>query len=269
MSTAPGWERWSEAYARSMTPLFERLLDAARVGPGARVLDIACGAGQPAIPAALRVGPSGSVVAIDADPEMVLATQRLARAAGTQGLDVLQMDMHALALPDATFDAVTFGFALMFSPDPPQVMREILRVLRPGGRVAVSVWGEPADNPFFTTMFGAIAAHAPAPAPAPGAPGPFRLAPAGALARVLAEAGFVTVEVEPIAVTMVFDSLDHHWEMNRDMAVPLKNLADRLAPDELARLRRSLAEALAPYVAPDGAVRVPATPLLAIGTRPG
>ena len=173
------------------------------------------------------------------------------------------MDMHAIALPDASVDAVTCGFALMFSPEPARVLAEIRRVLKPGGRFAIVVWDEPAKNAFFTTMFGAIAKFVEPPAGG----GPFKLAAPGLLAGLLRDAGFADVAVEPVPVTMDYDSADQHFAMNRDMAAPLQRLAAALAPADLARLRAALADAIAPFATPDGRFAIPATPLAAAGCR--
>jgi SAM-dependent methyltransferase len=171
--------------------------------------------------------------------------------------------MHDLrGVPDASADAVTLAFALMFSPEPVKALREARRVLKPGGHFAVCVWDEPAKNPFFTTMFGALGEFVAMPAPAPGAPGPFGLAAPGALERVMREAGFTDIAVASLPMAFEFESVDQHWEINSALAAPLKRAAETLPPDGVSRLRAAIAQALAPFM--DGPrVRVTATPLCA------
>src|SRR5512139_2173868 len=236
-STAPGWEAWNGHYKQQMASVFAWMIRQIDARDGMTVLDLACGPGQPAIPTAQRVAPRGKVIATDVAADMLAACERLARAEGVTNLELREMDMHAIGLPDASVDAVTCGFALMFSPEPAQVLAAIRRVLRPGGRIAVVVWDEPAKNAFFTTMFGAIGQFVSMPAPSPTAPGPFRLAAPGELARLVAEAGFADITVESVPVTMWFDSVDQHFEMNRAMAAPLMRLAASLPPADLVRLR--------------------------------
>ena len=263
MSTAPGWEAWNDRYKRQMAPVFAWMLRAIQPRAGMTVLDLACGPGQPAIPAALAVAPGGRVIATDIAADMLAACGRLAQAAGATNLELREMDMHAIALPDASVDAVTCGFALMFSPEPARVLAEIHRVLKPGGRCAIVVWDEPEKNPFFTTLFGAIAQFV---EPPPGG-GPFKLAAPGVLESLVRDAGFRDVVVESVPVTMDYDSADQHFAMNRDMAAPLQRLAAALAPAELARLRTALAEGIERFRDAAGRIAIPATPLAAAAHR--
>lgn len=267
MSTAPGWERWNGHYKQQVAPVFEAMLRAIDARDGMTVLDLACGPGQPAIPTAQRVAPTGRVIATDLAADMLAACGRLARAEGVTNLELREMDMHVIGLPDASVDAVTCAFAVMFSPEPGRVLGEIHRVLAPGGRFAVAVWDAPAANPFFTTMFAAIGQLAPAPPPSPAAPGPFRLAAPGELAELARDAGFADVRVEPVPFTWRFDSVAQHYEMNRDMAAPLQKLATTRPPADVERLRAALATAIAPHVTADGRVAIPGTALVASGRR--
>jgi len=136
-------------------------------------------------------------------------------------------------------------------------------VLKPGGRFALCVWDEPAKNPFFTTVFSALA-QAGAPAPPPNAPGPFALSRPGTLADILARAGFTDARVEPVSMTPESASIADHWQMFYDMA--LKSKIDALAPADRKRARDLFEKALEPYVV-DGRVRALATPLTATGSR--
>jgi SAM-dependent methyltransferase len=238
---------------------------AVEVAPAMRVLDIATGCGNPAIELARRVGPSGRVVATDGFADMLAAAARFAKAAGvSEQLETHVMDMNAIALDEGSFDAVTYSFALMFTPDPVKVMTSVHRVLKRGARFALSVWDEPAKNPFFTTVFGSLAGIAPQPPPPPNAPGPFRLAPPGELARILDAAGFTDVRIEPVPIVYEFASVDQHFEVFHDLAI--QNTVAALAPPDVTRLRELIARAIAPFR--DGErLRIPATPLCATGKK--
>lgn len=131
---------WREALA----PAQRSLLQGAALAPGERVLDVACGTGLLSLDAALAVGATGSVLGVDLSGAMVDAATAAARAASVANASFARMDAEQLALPDAAFDLALCGLGLMYLPDPRQALREMRRVLRPGGRVALAVWGERA-----------------------------------------------------------------------------------------------------------------------------
>ncbi len=120
------------------------LLDSAALGPGERVLDLACGTGLVTLPAARAVGPGGQVIGIDISERMVEVLRQRAAAAGLPQVSAARMDAEQLALADASVDVVLCALGLMYMPDPEQAVREIRRVLRPAGRVVMAVWGERA-----------------------------------------------------------------------------------------------------------------------------
>jgi ubiquinone/menaquinone biosynthesis C-methylase UbiE len=266
-AAAPGWERSSDWFDRNNTDLIDWMCDAAGIGPGSIVLDVACGAGQPSTTAAQRVRPNGRVTAIDLSPQMADVTRRKAQRLGLDNLDARDMDAQALTFPDASFDAATCRFGLMFCPDPVRAAAEIYRVLRPAARVAVAVWGLPASNPFFTSLASVIGRFVPMPPPDPSAPGIFRLAPPGELERVLRAAGFADVSAAPRPMTLVYDSLDEYWRIQTDLAAPLRAALASLTPERVVEMKAQLVAEIAPYM--DGrAVRLAAVPLCASARRP-
>ena len=113
-----------------------RVADAAGISPGDRVLDVACGTGVLTREVAGRAGPGGAVTGLDLSPEMLAVAARLSPELRWQ-----QGSADALPFPDQSFDAVVSQFGLMFFPDPVAGLREMVRVLVPGGRLAVAVWG--------------------------------------------------------------------------------------------------------------------------------
>ncbi len=119
-----------------------RLAELAGIQPGARVLDVACGRGAVLFPAAELAGPGGQVVGIDLSEGMVGATAAEVERRGLRHVAVRLMDAENLALPDASFDRVLGGVGIFFLPDPRRGLAEFRRVLAPGGRVALSTWGE-------------------------------------------------------------------------------------------------------------------------------
>jgi SAM-dependent methyltransferase len=255
MSTAPGWEKWAEWNERQQRQIIEWLVEHAGIRAGHTVLDIATGIGQPAIEAARR---GAHVIASDVAADMLAGCERRAKACGVT-LELRELDMHELrGVADSSVDAVTFAFALMFSPDPVKVMREVHRVL--------AVWDEPAKNPFFTTLFGALAQFVTMPPAKSDAPGPFRFAAPGELERVIRAAGFEQVTAESVPCPFVFDSLDHHFEVTSDMAAPFKRTVGDMTPAQVQQLREVFATMLAPFRTGDR-YSVLSTPLCASGRK--
>ncbi|HEU5433145.1 MAG TPA: methyltransferase domain-containing protein, partial [Thermomicrobiales bacterium] len=180
-SVAAAWDRWTPTLQSWLGPATELMLDLARIGPGDRVLDVAAGTGEPAMTAAKRVGPTGSVLATDIAPNVLAYAGRTAAAQGLTNLETRVMDGEHLELPDASFDAALSRVGLIYFPDRQRALSEIRRVLAPGGRLAAMVYSTAENNQFFSIPIDIIRRRAKLPAPAPDQPGPFSLGGAGAL----------------------------------------------------------------------------------------
>jgi SAM-dependent methyltransferase len=143
-----GWDLAASTYEplwrASLAEVHAALLDSAALAPGERVLDLACGTGLVTLPAARAVGPGGQVMGVDIADRMVEALCQQAAEAQLPQVTAKRMDAEQLALPDGSVDVVLCALGLMYLPDPQQALREIKRVLRPGGRTVLAVWGERA-----------------------------------------------------------------------------------------------------------------------------
>ena len=265
-AAAEGWDRWFAWYERNFRPVIAWCCEAAALRPGTTVLDIACGTGQPAIAAARAVHPGGQVVATDIAPEMLAVAERRATQAGLHNIEFKEADAETLPFPDQSFDAVTCAFALMFCPDMDRAVAEVHRVLKPGGRVAYVVWDAPSKSPFLTAAGQSVARFFPAQPPSPDAPGPFRLAPPGALEGLLRANGFNEVTVASRPMTLECASVEEYWRMFTDHAAGIKTKIAQLNETDLAALMSTLDEAVRPYL-DNGSVRLVATPLCGSGRR--
>ena len=174
------------------------MLDMAGVGAGARVLDVAAGAGGQTLAAARRVGPSGSVLATDISSNILGYAEQAARDAGLPNVAIRVMDGEALEVDPGTFDAVISRVGFIYFPDREAAFAGMRRALRPGGRLAGIVYSTPEANRFFSIPVSVIRRRAGLPAPAPGQPGPFSLGAPGVIEERTAEAGFEDVEVRRV-----------------------------------------------------------------------
>jgi SAM-dependent methyltransferase len=190
-ASAEAWDRWADPMADLADKLNQPLLDAAGIAAGERVLDLASGAGEPALSAARRVGGAGLVVGSDLVPGMLTGARRRALGAGVDAPCFAAADMTALPFGDGRFDRVTCRFGIMFVPDLAGALAEVRRVLRGGGHAAFMVWGPRAGNALFAEIGAAVADRL---GEDGGLDPLFRFAEPGLLATALQAAGFAAVE---------------------------------------------------------------------------
>jgi ubiquinone/menaquinone biosynthesis C-methylase UbiE len=198
------WRRYDAMEARLSASLSERMLDLAGLRPGMRVLDLASGRGEPAIPAARRVGPSGSVLGVDVAADLLaMAAERAARE-GVTNLELRVGDAAELAgVPDAGFDAALCRWGLMFMSSPVAALAAARRALVPGGPLVLAVWAEPERVSWFSLPRRALAKQRGLSPIEPTAPGPFRYADPERLRHDLEQAGFGVEHVEELEVHVV------------------------------------------------------------------
>jgi len=266
-AVAPGWAEHADHVDALLAPVTDRLLSLSAPRPGERVLELACGPGGVGLAAAERVGPAGEVVLSDVVPEMTAIAGTRARAIGLGHVSTRVLDLEQIDEPDESYDVAICREGLMFALDPAQAAREVRRVLRPGGRVALSVWGARERNPWLGAMLDAVGAQLGKPVPPPGIPHPFSLSDAHRLAGVLSGAGLADVSVTELPLTMREASVDAWWERRAALAGPLAKILASL-PDEAVRALRARASAAAGEYVSDGGVEFPALVLVAGGRRP-
>jgi ubiquinone/menaquinone biosynthesis C-methylase UbiE len=202
-----GWDRAAADYEAlwqaQLAPAQECLLACAALAPGERVLDVACGTGLVSLAAARAVRPGGSVLGVDLSAAMVEAATARARALGLPHTAFARMDAEHLERPDASVDVALCALGLMYVPEPEQALRELRRVLRPGGRLALAVWGERARCGW-APLFGIVddEVHSEV------CPLFFRLGQGDTLARLCAEAGFERLQTQRLATTLCYADAD-------------------------------------------------------------
>jgi ubiquinone/menaquinone biosynthesis C-methylase UbiE len=198
-SAAEAWDRWGPFIGRWLGAATEAMLDMAAIAPGARVVDIAAGAGEQTLAAARRVANRGHVLATDISPAILAYARRAACAGGYDNVEVMELDGECHdALPAESFDAAISRVGLIYFPDRQRALTGVRQCLKPGGRIAVVVYSTPEKNAFFSIPVGIIRRRAKLPPPLPGQPGPFSLGAEGVLAAALERAGFRGVEVRAV-----------------------------------------------------------------------
>lgn len=265
-SVSGGWDEHAAFVETRGARITERLLELAAPARGERVLELGCGAGGVGIEAAKLVGDVGEVVLSDVAPEMTTIAARRVEALGLQNVTTRVLDLEEIDEPEASFDVVLCREALMLVGEPVRAAREIRRVLRPHGRVALSVWGPRQRNPWLGIVFDSISTELGTPLPPAGVPGPFSLDEAATLRSVFVAAGFPEVDVSELATPYRAASVEEWWIRTAALAGPL---AQRLAllPEPAAdALRERAAEAIGVYATTDG-LDVPGVSLVAFARR--
>jgi ubiquinone/menaquinone biosynthesis C-methylase UbiE len=250
--SAPYWEKHREVIRQMFAPVTQALAEDGQIGTGQVVLDIATGPGEPALTVAGLVGPKGKVFGIDPIPEMVAASRR---AAGLLELSNVQFDVaFADQLPFAanTFDAVISRFGVMFFPAP-EGMREMLRVLKPGRKLASAVWYFAENNPFHYALSRVIDRYVEPPPVAPDALDAFRFATPGKLRMIFDEAGATSVSERLLKFSIqAAISLEDFWTMRIEMSEKLREKIARLSNNQLVKVRRESLESLGEYCTSSG-----------------
>jgi SAM-dependent methyltransferase len=257
-AVAAGWGDNADEVDQRSTDLTERLLDAAAISSGTRVLELACGPGGLGMAAAERVGPDGEVVLSDVAAEMTAIAARRAAERGLANVTTRELDLERIAEPDASYDAVLCREGLMFALEPERAVAEIRRVLRPEGRFALAVWGPRDRNPWLGIVLDAVGAQLGAPVPPPGIPGPFALGDPAQLREL------VGAEVDEVSVPLHADSFDVWWSRTTALAGPLSKMLAVQPPDTLDAIRARAREAARAYETEDG-LHFPGVSLMASG----
>jgi ubiquinone/menaquinone biosynthesis C-methylase UbiE len=205
-----GWDKASayyEGYWRDpILPAQDRLLDMAELACGERVLDVACGTGLVTLRAARAVGATGEVVGTDVSDEMVKATQRVVEEQGLENVRTERMGAETLSLSDASFDVALCALGLMYVPDPVLALREMLRVLRPGGRCVAAVWGS-RDRCGWAEIFPIVDSRVSTQV----CPLFFQLGTGDALEFAFGEAGFSVMESDRIPTALNHKTAEDAW----------------------------------------------------------
>ena len=253
---ADGWNAHSTLIGAWLKDATTAMLDAAAIGPGQRVLDIAAGAGEQTLAIARRIGAHGRVLASDISPRILALAGDNARAAGLSQVTLHLADAQKLGLDGAGFDAAVSRLGLMFCPEPLQALQQARAALKPGGRFAALVFGMPERNPCLVTLMASARAHAGLPALVPGtAPAAgslMSLGPPGLLEQLLRQAGFGEIEVRPLSAPFAAPSSAHYLDFVRSAAPPITQMLARLPVDQQRSAWRDMDAQLQRHVGASG-----------------
>lgn len=226
---ASGWNEHTPKIHGWLAGVTQTMLDLARIGPGARVLDVAAGAGDQTLDIARRVGPTGHVLATDISAAILEFAIANARQAGLQNVETKVADSENLGLSGAGFDAAICRLGLMFSLDPVKSLQEMRHAIKPGGRVCVLVFSRPEHNPSIGILMQTALKHAGREPGNPYQPGSlFSLGKPGHIDALFVDAGFQDVVSEVVSVPFNLPSATDYLDFIRSSASPIIQMLSKL-----------------------------------------
>lgn len=215
-----GWKKWDAMVMDFLQPIGDEIIGLLQLQDTDTVLDIAAGTGEPGLTIATKVK-SGRVIITDLAEDMLSIARNNAQQRGITNIETIACDVCELPFADNSFDAISCRFGFMFFPDMLLAAKEMARVLKPGGRLATSVWNIPEKNFWVTAIMGAIKQNIDLPAPSPGAPGMFRCAKDGLIADLFLQAGLKNIIQKEVTGKLNCKTTHAYWGMQTEVGAPI------------------------------------------------
>lgn len=262
------WDKYRDLIAQMFAPLTEGLIRAAGIKTGDKVLDIGGGSGEPSLTISKIVGPNGAVMYTDPAAGMLKSAQGEATMRGLTNIQFTQCSGDELPFADETFDVAVGRLSAMFFPDPLAAVQAALRVIRPNGIMAFTVWGRPEANRFLAGITETVEHFVKLPnADDPNAPDAFRYATPGKFAGIMQNAGVHDVVERVLKFRIEADiSFDKFWQLRTEMSDTLRQSMAQIDDDQVPTIKRAVADAVEPYFVRDK-MSFPAEALIICGRK--
>ena len=249
---AAGWEGHRRTVWDASRAVGEWLVDALDPKPGETVLELAAGVGDTGFAAARRLGSTGTLITTDFSEQMVNAARRRAGELGVSNAEFRTLDAERMDLDDRSVDGVLCRWGYMLMADPEAALGETRRVLGENGRLALSVWGDPEQNPWASIPARALLELTGAEPPDPFAPGVFAMASEERTRDLLTDAGFEPERVETVEMAWSFESLADYWHYLTDVKGAIAMVVRSLPEADQAALSTEIERRLEPYADGEG-----------------
>lgn len=260
------WEKHRAVIERMFAPVAAALVQDAGIGPGQAVLDVATGPGEPALSIAGIVGAKGQVIGVDVVPAMIEAAGREAGRRGLGNASFRVASADELPFDDESFDAVVSRFGVMFFPSPLEGIREMLRVLKPRGKLAMAAWHHARNNPFHSVLAEIVERFVESPRVDADAPDAFRFAPPGKLLHVAREAGIADARERLLEFSIDAPlSLEEFWVVRTEMSDKLRTKLAQLSPAQIGEIKSAFLDEARVYTGEHG-LSFPAEVLVVSGS---
>ena len=218
---SPGWKKWDNLFMEFLKPTGDEIIRLLNPKYDDQVLDVASGTGEPGLTIASKLSGSGRVIISDLSENMLEIALENARLRGINNVETRACDVCELPFDAKTFDAISCRFGFMFFPDMRIAAKQMVRVLKPRGRMATSVWNVPEKNFWITAMMETLNKYMELPAAPPGSPGMFRCAKPGLMVDVFRKAGLKNISVKEVSGKLNCKTADVYWNVMTDLAAPV------------------------------------------------
>lgn len=262
---SPGWKKWDDIMMDFLKPNGDEIIRQLKIKETDLVLDIASGTGEPGLTIA-TLTKNGKVVLTDLSEDMLKIAKENAAQRGIKNIETRVCDVCELPFADNTFDAISCRFGFMFFPDILLATKEIVRVLKPGGKIATAVWNVPEKNFWVTAAGSTINRNMQIPPPLPEAPGMFRCAKSGLMTDFFKEAGLKNVSETESIGQLKTKTADVYWTMMTEVAAPFVAALSK-ADDAMKSKIKSEVFDLVNQKYPDGNVLIDSSALIIYGEK--
>ena len=260
-----GWQKWDCLLMGFVKPMGNEIIRLLELKDADIVLDVASGTGEPGLSIAKKLS-GGKVVLSDLSENMIKVAEENAARRGIENIDTAGCDICELPFPDNTFDAISCRFGFMFFPDMLLAAKEMMRVLKPGGRVATAVWNVPEKNFWVTAFSSTIGRNMQLPPTQPGAPGMFRCAEGGLIQDLFRQAGFKNTSETEVNGKLKSGTTDVYWNLMTEVAAPVVAALSIADDTTKEKIKREVYQAVTEKY-PGGNIRIDSSALVIYGEK--
>ena len=260
-----GWKKWDELVMNFLKPMGDEIIRLLNPQKTDVILDVASGTGEPGLTIAAKLS-GGKVIITDLADHMLEIARENAESRGIYNIETVTCDVCDLPFPDNTFDAISCRFGFMFFPDMLLAANEMVRVLKPGGKIATSVWNVPEKNFWVTAIMGTINKNMELPPPPPGSPGMFRCAKDGLISDIFSQAGLKNISQTEIFGKLNCKTSDAYWGMQTEVGAPIVAALSKASDDMKEKIKIETYAALSQKY-PDGNIIIDSSALVIYGEK--
>ena len=260
-----GWKKWDELVMDFLKPMGDEIIRLLNPQKNDVILDVASGTGEPGLTIAAKLS-GGKVIITDLADHMLEIARENAESRGIYNIETVTCDVCDLPFPDNTFDAISCRFGFMFFPDMLLAANEMVRVLKPGGKIATSVWNIPEKNFWVTAIMGTINKNIELPPPPPGSPGMFRCAKDGFISDIFSQVGLKNISQTEIFGKLNCKTSDAYWGMQTEVGAPIVAALSKASDDMKEKIKIETYAALSQKY-PDGNIIIDSSALVIYGEK--